>query len=126
MGNDSYKSAKIILGIVLMVVASAMTGCDNHIKYVDEQESYEGYSYELIFHKDDGKNLTILHKTFLNQKYLETKIFHYEDCIYFNSSNWECSKGWYSMIDGEIYSNTLDNHGNMTKKKLSESFYIFD
>lgn len=116
---------QLILAILLTVSASAMTGCDNHIKYVDEQESYEGYSYELKFDKDNGEKLKILHKTFLNKKYVSTAILQYDDCIYFNSSNWKCSDGWYSMIDGEIYKNTLDNHGNVTTIKLSKSFYFF-
>ena len=63
-----------ITAALLIISASVMTGCDNHIKYVEEHPSYEGYSYELEFNKDDGKNLKILHKTFLNNKYVETNI----------------------------------------------------
>jgi hypothetical protein len=115
----------LIMPILLIVSASAITGCDNHIKYVEEHPSYEGYSYELEFNKDDGKNLKVLHKTFLNNKYVETNILQFTDCAYFNKSNWKCGAS-YEMVDGDIFVTILENNGNRTSLKLSKSFFFFD
>lgn len=114
-----------ITAALLIISASVMTGCDNHIKYVNEHPSFEGYSYELKFDKDDGKNLKILHKTFLNNKYVETNILQFTDCVYFNTSNWKCGAS-YEMVDGEIFTQILDNEGNLTSQKLSKSLYFID
>ncbi len=111
-----------------MVFAAAilMTGCDQHIKYILEDRSGSGYTYELKFDKDNGANLKILHKAFFKHKLIDTKVLEFNDCKYFDSNNWECSDGWFSKFDGEMYSNDLDNQGNKIKVQLTKSYYLFN